>query len=321
MQTYLKTKPVWIQILLFLGMAFGILMALFLIGSLVLTQITGISLFQMGDVSQWDASNPKTFVAIRGMLLLQFLGLFLIPSLLFAYFSDPQPAQYIGLKAPYKNGYWILGIAIMLAAIPFVEFTGMINKNIHFGKGVQAWAQSMEDEATKTIQFMLSDHSVSNLLFNIIFIAAFAGIGEELFFRGVLQRLLIKSTRSPWTGIILAAFFFSFFHFQFFGFIPRLLLGILLGAIYWYSGSIWPAIIAHFMYDAFIIILAYFNPQMIQNPDASIVDKTYLGIGALVSLALVGGILWWMKKNSKASYAAVYAGDDEDNPSENNFTF
>jgi hypothetical protein len=60
---------------------------------------------------------------------------------------------------------------------------------------------------------------------------------------------------------------------------------------------------------------------MIQNPDASIVDKTYLGIGALISLALVGGILWWMKKNSEASYAAVYAGDDEDTPSENNFTF
>jgi membrane protease YdiL (CAAX protease family) len=296
-------------------------MALFLIGSLILTQITGISLFQMGDVSQWDASNPKTFVAIRGMLLLQFLGLFLIPSLLFAYFSDPQPAQYIGLKAPYKSGYWILGIAVMLIAIPFVEFTGMINKSIHFGKGIQGWAQSMEDEANKTIQFMLSDRSVSNLLFNIVFIAAFAGIGEELFFRGVLQRLLIKSTRSPWTGIILAAFFFSFFHFQFFGFIPRLLLGILLGAIYWYSGSIWPAILAHFVYDAFIIILVYFNPQMIQNPDASIVDKTYLGIGALVSLALVGGIIWWMKKNSEASYTAVYAGDDEDTPSENNFTF
>jgi len=321
MQTYLKTKPVWIQILLFMGMAFGIMMALFMIGSLVITQITGFSLMELSDVSKWDASNPKTIVAVRGMLLIQFLGMFLIPSLLFAYFSDPEPGQYIGFKQPYNSGYWIVAIAIMLVSIPLVEFTGLVNKSINFGNGIQGWAQNMENEAARTIKFMLGDQSISNLLFNIVFIAAFAGIGEELFFRGVLQRLLIKSTRSPWAGIILAAFFFSFFHFQFFGFIPRFLLGIVLGLIYWYSGSIWPAIIAHFMYDAFILVLAHFNPHMIENADAAIINKTYLGIGALVSAGLMALMIWWMKKNSEASYEAVYANDEEDNPSSNNLTY
>src|SRR5688500_15491188 len=114
MQTYLKTKPVWLQILLFLGMAFGIMMAIFLIGSLLMTQLTGISIIELGDVSKWDRSKPGTMVAVRGMLLLQFLGLFLIPSLLFAYFSDPRPGHYIGMKPPFKAGYWIIAVLIML---------------------------------------------------------------------------------------------------------------------------------------------------------------------------------------------------------------
>jgi hypothetical protein len=167
---------------------------------------------------------------------------------------------------------------------------------------------------------MLGRSTLPDLLMNIIFIAAFAGIGEELFFRGVLQRLFIKGTKSPWAGIIIAAFIFSFFHFQFFGFIPRFLLGILLGAIYWYSGSLWPAIIAHFLYDAFIIILAYFNPQLIQNPEASLVDNSYLVIAALVSLLLVSALVWWMKKASFTTYDASYK-DDSPQPSDKDFTF
>ena len=308
------------QLLLFLGMAFGIFFVVFLLGSMILSQITGIGLFEMGEISKWDGSNPNQMTAIRGMLLLQFLGMFLIPSLLFSYFSDPAPLHYLGLKTPFKPGYWAVGIVLLLVAIPIVEYTGVLNRNINFGAGIQGWAQSMEDEAAKTIQLMLGKSTTTDLFLNIIFIAAFAGIGEELFFRGILQRLFIRGTKSPWAGIIIAAFIFSFFHFQFFGFIPRFLLGILLGAIYWYSGSLWPAIIAHFLYDAFIIILAYFNPQLIQNPEASMVDGSYLGIAALVSLALVLLLVWWMKKNSAITYNAIYK-DDTPQPSDKDFTF
>jgi uncharacterized protein len=124
-----------------------------------------------------------------------------------------------------------------------------------------------------------------------------------------LQRLFIKSTRSPWAGIIITAFFFSFFHFQFFGFIPRFALGILLGAIYWYSGSLWPAIVAHFVYDGVILVLAYMNPKMVTDANTPMIETSYLWVGALVSAAIVGALLWWMKNNSANSYQKVYADD------------
>ncbi len=297
------------QLLLFLALALGVFMTVLLIGSSVLSGITGVSLVEMGDPSSFN-TNPKALTILRSMLLLQFLGLFVIPPLLFAYFSDPEPAHYLGLRAPVKPGYWVVAVAILLIAIPLVEYTGMLNRSANFGKDLQVWAQTMEEDALQTVQFLLRKGTVSHLILNLVFIAGFAAVGEELFFRGVLQRLFIRGTRSPWAGIIVAAFFFSFFHFQFFGFLPRLLLGMVLGAIFWYSGSLWTAIAAHFVYDAFIIMLIYFDPQKLQTPEAPMISASYLGIAAIASAVVAGLLIWWMKKNTTVSYAAHYSDDD-----------
>jgi uncharacterized protein len=318
MQTYLKSRPIGIQLLLFIGMAFGIFMVLSLIGVAVLSDITGISIFQLQDINKWDSTNPNMIFFIRGMLLIQFLGLFVIPSLLFGYFSDPKPADFLGLKSPHQSIYWVLGVAALLVSIPFVEYTGILNQKMIVGGDAQKWMKSMEEEAAKQIQFMLSKHTPGELFLNLIFISVFAGIGEELFFRGVLQRLFIKLTKNPWAGIILTAILFSGFHLQFFGFLPRLFLGILLGALYWYSGSLWTAILAHFVYDALIIVLVYANPQMIKDTNATIVDPAQLSIMALISAALTFVILWQMIKKTKTSYAAVYK---DDNPPQDPFSF
>lgn len=309
MQTYLKTRPVWIQLLLFTGMAFGLFTVLSLIGITVLSSITGINVFQMQDVSKWDPKNPNMIFFIRGMLLIQFLGLFLIPSLLFGYFSDPKPTTLLGLKAPNNSIYWILGIIALVVAIPFVEATGVLNQKLITGGEAQKWMKSMEEEAAKQIQFMLARHTPTELILNLIFISVFAGVGEELFFRGVLQRLFIQLTKSPWAGILITAMIFSAFHMQFFGFLPRFFLGVLLGAVYWYSGSLWTAILAHFLYDGMIIVIMYFNPQMAQDPNATLTQASQLSLMALISLVLTGMVLWQMKKKSTTRYEEVYHQD------------
>lgn len=310
MQTYLKTKPVWIQLLLFLGMAFGLLIILSLIGMSILSKVTGISILQFQDVKNWDPNNPNTIVFIRGALIIQFVSLFLVPTLLFAYFSDPKPMQYIGLKAPSRFLYWVLGIGALLVAIPFVEYTGLLNQKIFSGSS-QEWVKSLEEEAAKQIEFMLTKHTPGELMLNLIFIALSAGVGEELFFRGVLQRLFIRLTKSPWAGIIITAALFSAFHLQFLGFLPRFFLGILLGAIYWYSGSLWTAILAHFVYDGLTIVIIYANPAMAKDVDATITQQSggQFILTALISLLITILVVWQMKKHSKVSYQEVYKND------------
>ncbi len=266
---------------------------------------------QLTNSKAWDLSNPKMLTFIRGMILVQFLFLFTLPSLLFSYLSDGKPFQYLGLKGPSSSLYWLWGLLLIVVSYPFVEYLGYINQKIPVGTETQSWIKGLEEEATRQISFMLRERTPAQLIKNLIFISLFAGIGEELFFRAVLQRILIRLTQNPWMGIILAAAVFSAFHFQFYGFFPRLFLGVLLGAIYWFSGSLWVAILAHFLYDATVIVYLYFNPQALQAPDAALIkgQEVQLLIGAMISLALTFAILYRMQKKSVASYEAVYNDD------------
>ncbi len=291
-----------------------------LIGISVLSKITGISIFQLQDSKNWDLTNPATMTFMRGMILIQFLFLFSIPALLFAYFSDPHPMRYLGLRAPKNHLYWILGIALIIVGYPFVEYIGYLNQKIPIGGGAQQWMKGMEEEAARQIAGMLKVHTPVELFKNLIFISLFAGIGEELFFRGILQRMFIRLTKNSWMGIVLTAAIFSGIHFQFYGFFPRLFLGILLGAIYWYSGSLWIAIVAHFLYDATVIVAIYFNPKMLDNPEASILkgQEVQLLIMGIISLVLTIFLLRQMEKKSLSSYEAIY---NDDFPKKDDFSF
>ena len=309
------------QMLLFLGIAFGLFLIATSIGVAVLSKMTGIELAQLQNSGNWDLTNPKMVTFMRGMILLQFLFLFTIPALLFSYFSDPQPMRYLGLKAPSSSLYWVFGILLIIVAYPFVEYLGYMNQKIPVGADAETWMKGMEEEAARQIKFMLKDRTPMELAKNLVFIALFAGVGEELFFRGILQRLFIRMARNPWIGIILTATIFSGIHFQFYGFFPRLFLGVLLGAIYWYSGSLWVSILAHFLYDAAVITLVYFNPQMLENTQETLIkgQDIVLLIGAMVSLAITFVILNQMQKRSVTSYEAVY--DDDFPKQKDDFSF
>ena len=94
---------------------------------------------------------------------------------------------------------------------------------------------------------------------------------------------------------------------QFYGFLPRFVLGILLGVVYWYSGSLWVAILAHFVYDAVLIIAAYFNPNMLNEENS--VKLSSMALVATISLTLITLLVGWMKKQSRVTYNEVYADD------------
>ena len=312
---YFKKVHPMLQLLIFGGMAMGCFMIFGFIGTFVLAKASGIDLITLSDPDKWDYSNPSLLSFLRGMLVIQFFALYIIPVFLFARFCDSKPMQYLGLTSS-KSLYILLGVIALIVALPFVDWTGTINNGlIPETTALGKWMKATEESAAKQIGFMLKRNTVQDLFLNLVLVAVFAGVGEELFFRGVLQRLFIKLFKSPWAGILVTAFIFSAIHLQFYGFIPRFILGILLGLIYWYSGSLWPAIIAHFAYDAFAVIMIWFNPALAdqESVTVSLGNKTLL---AGISLALVIGIVILMKRRSTNSYETVYARDniDDSNP-------
>jgi uncharacterized protein len=314
MSQFKKIHPI-LQVFIFAGIAAGCFLIIGTVGSLILANATGFDLVTLSDPDKWDYSDPSLLTFLRGMLIIQFFSLYIIPVFVFARLCDSKPNNYLGLRSAHSL-YFILGVAVLIIALPFVDWTGTINQKLipettWLGRAMK----SMEEDAAKQIAYMLKGGSIKDLILNLIFVAVFAGVGEELFFRGVLQRLFIKAFKNPWAGIIIAAFIFSAIHLQFYGFIPRFILGILLGLIYWYSGSLWPAIVAHFAYDALAVVVIHFNPEM-ANKEGVTVSMANQAVLAIISLALVVGIVIMMKKRSGTTYEMMYARDsiDESNP-------
>ena len=307
MKGLLKSKSAGTQFLLLISLAMASFFIIGLLGTVLLSNITGMSLETMSDNSKWDYNSGALLTVIRGMQLIQFVSLFLIPTLLCARFFSMDSNDYLGLKNPSNKGFYLVAVAILLTALPFVNFIGELNRNVQFPADIAKWMKEQEADAAKSIKALLSKHTINDLLLNIFFIAGLAAVGEELLFRGIAQRLLIKLFKSPWAGIVVSAFIFSAMHVQFYGFLPRFILGILLGAIYWYSGSLWTAIIAHFVYDALLILLVYFNPASLN--DENTLNLSNIAVAATASFGVVFFLLMWMKKKSTVSFQSVYAAD------------
>ena len=309
MKGLLKAKAPGTQFLILISIALASFFLIGILGTVVLSKISGMDLETMGDSSKWDYNSPTLITVIRGMQIIQFVSLFLIPTFICAWLFSTDSKKYLGLKKPSNMGYFVVAAGILLLSLPLVSFLGELNRNVQFPAGIANWMKAQEDEAAKTIKALLSKHTIKDLILNIVCIAGLAAVGEELLFRGVAQRLLIKWFKSPWAGIIIAAFLFSAMHVQFYGFLPRFVLGILIGAIYWYSGSLWTAMLAHFIYDAALIVLVYFNPESLN--DENTLNLSNIALGAAISFALVVFLVIWMKKKSTVTYTNVYAGDKQ----------
>jgi membrane protease YdiL (CAAX protease family) len=308
MKGLLKTKSAGMQFLLLISIALFSFFILGLAGTLILSAVTGIPVLELSDMSKLNFDKPGVITFIRGMQVVQFISLFVVPVFIAAWLFSTDTKKYLGLTAPKNIEYFIAGTAVLLVSLPLVNLLGELNRNVQFPSVIEKWMKSSEDEAAKTVKALLSRNTVKDLLLNIFCIAGLAAVGEELLFRGIAQRLLIKMFKNPWAGIIVTAILFSAMHMQFYGFLPRFILGVLLGVIYWYSGNLWTAIAAHFVYDASLIVLAYFNPGMLA--DESNVKFSNLALMGSVSFVLVVFIIAWMKKKSTVTYTEVYADDD-----------
>ncbi|WP_052273051.1 CPBP family intramembrane glutamic endopeptidase [Flavihumibacter solisilvae] len=305
MNTYLKFKPAWLQLVIFGSLTFGIYLSLGLIAFFGVSKVYGLSVEQLQQLSFEEPGVLSALKLLQGLLS---VIIFLVPALLFSYLSDQRPFNYMGLKKPVPTRFLWLGLILMIIAFPAASWLNHLNQDLQFPSWLKSAETSMraaEESASRLLKAMLEMHSLADLAGMLVLIALLPAICEELFFRGVLQRLFIQITHRPWLGIVITALLFSAFHGQFLGFFPRALLGILLGAIYWYSGSIWPSIIAHFVNNALQVIYVY--------RDSSYIDKEPAMQPVLIifSIVAIAGLVWYMRRISHTHYGEIYDTDDE----------
>ena len=227
-----------------------LLIFLFCGGAVIATLITMlISLFT--GISGMDMSMTRVVQTISS------LGLFLLPAIGMALFCDASPRHYLFLHRVNDERVWLLVLASMFLIAAPINFIAMLNQQMElptFMAPVEQWMRSQEDLAQQLTQNMIGDGTPQLLAINLIVMALCPAITEEFFFRGALQRLIGKWNPNPHFVIWSAAILFSAFHLQFYGFIPRMLLGAYLGYLLLWTRSIWIPVFAHFINNATAVI-------------------------------------------------------------------
>jgi membrane protease YdiL (CAAX protease family) len=207
-----------------------------------------------------DTSVPGVIPALKIIQTASALGVFVLPALFFARMSDRKPLTFLRLTVFPKVGWLLLAMCMMVVAGPLINLMGELNSRMNLPStlaGVQKWMQVQENDAARLTTAFLKADGISGLVINLIIVALLAAIGEEFLFRGVLQGLLFDWMKNRHVAIWVTAIVFSAFHVQFFGFLPRMALGAMLGYLYVWSGSLWVPVLAHFTNNAFGVIITY----------------------------------------------------------------
>jgi membrane protease YdiL (CAAX protease family) len=123
--------------------------------------------------------------------------------------------------------------------------------------GVEKWMTAKEDSVNRVVELIMVPDNFRAMLLNLFMIAVLPAIGEELLFRGVFQKIFYTLFKSGHLAIWITAFIFSALHLQFFGFLPRFILGLIFGYLYYWSGTLWLPVISHFVNNAVSVIAAY----------------------------------------------------------------
>jgi len=304
---YGSMRP-WLQFLVFAGLFVGV----WIIGNLVGVGMAALAFGfkEVMNVANMNLNSPHTSAILWILQTASTTAPILIAPVLFAKLIVNNVPEY--LKPSFRFSWKLLPIVliVMFMAFPAIEFLSNLNQKI----ALPTWLKWIDNgESTeKLMNVMLTMKSVWAMIFDVIAIGLVPAVVEELMFRGVLQTIFARWTKNVHAAVWITAILFSAFHMEFFGFLPRLLLGVVLGYFVAWSGSIWPAVWGHFINNATDVILTYLYQNRISktNPDD---QHMFNHTGYLVSFVLLLALMIFYRRTAAANKPIqVYDGKELD---------
>lgn len=237
------------------GFQLFVLLVFIAAGAVVASLLTGLLAAACGFSGTDSLLNDPDMM--RGFQFISTVGTFLLPSLALAWCCSTHVKEYLSIRLLPQAELLGLTFASMFLISPAISLIGALNQQMslpEFMAPVENWMRQQEETAQYLMDLLLRDSSPLTLFSNLIVIAVMAGITEEFLFRGALQRILERWTPNPHLVIWTAAILFSLFHLQFFGFLPRMLLGAYFGYLLYWGKNIWLPVFAHFTNNAVAVI-------------------------------------------------------------------
>ena len=271
-----------------------ILLALIIIG-LILGTVIGLAYVFI------TKSNPQDLNSLRFMQISSQLFTFVFPPIAYAFLVKEIPVNALGLKNA-KILWFLIGTAMIFVIMPLNSILAEWNAGLKLPESLSALEQmikDMQESASAMIEKFVSVDTIGGLILNLFMIAGLAALGEELLFRSIIQTSLIKICKNAHVGILIASAIFSFIHLEFYGFVPRLILGMLLGYMFYFSGSIWIPLLMHFLNNGTVVLIYFLNNKGITNIDVDTFGQTSIPILIVSIVVMIVLFLFSIKYSDK----------------------
>lgn len=272
---------------------FGLLLSLFGGGIIVLAVLMGLYLV----ISGADLNESSTFFTMdslspKGMRIVQIFGSifqFGLPALLLALILKQKPAEFFYLNRKSSLKIMLYVSLLAFSGLAMSDLLSFINHQIPVSAEAYASYRAKEIQYMEQV-FKIADFSnFGYILLSLFILAVLPGFFEELLFRGALQPILIGWSKSAFWGIFITSLLFSLLHLSYFGFLPRLFLGMVLGYIFYYTKNLWMSILFHFLNNAFAVASFYLYSKKgeLDFEKATEHMPLYLSIGGSVVFCII----------------------------------
>jgi len=287
----IDNKP-FLQLILILCLCLISVILFSIIGGLITVGFYGYDALGMNNLG-----DTNTIDGLKLFQLFSAVGLFIVPPIFYGLFTSKKLFNKLSLVKQTKPINYLLILLLMIISTPFISWVIESNANMilpEFMSGIEQWMRNSESQAEELTRAFLTFNGVGSLFYILVIVAVVPAIGEELLFRGVLQKIFISWTKNPHIGIWLTAILFSALHMQFFGFFPRLLLGLMFGYIFYWSESLWLPILGHFINNGSVVVASYFYPESMKNSDISIFEDSQYGIMIYIGSFIFSAIMFYL---------------------------
>jgi hypothetical protein len=268
-----------------------------LLGILVLVPFFGTGVISL--LSDPDYSSVTVVNAMKALQILNMAGGLLLPAGIYLWLCYPGIKTDRVFNKPFIYLPIALSALLIVIAQPLIGWTSELNSYLSLPEGLsflENWMKNAETQGEMITEAFLSTTSISGLLVNIFMVAILPAFAEEILFRGALARLFKDWTKNVHLAVFLSAFLFAAIHMQFYGFLPRFLLGTALGYLYFWSGSLWLPIVAHFTNNFLSVIVEFLFRKGIIHTNAENFGMDNAAWLTAISILGVTGILYSIYK-------------------------
>jgi len=255
---------------------------------------------------QTDLLKPENLHAFMVIQVVSTIFMFFLPGYLTAKLRSGNTFHNLGFRTSFKMKHAFISVAIMLSVLPLVGFLAEVNEWIPISPSLKKLFDSMESDYMDQIKKIALFKTPVDYIIALIVIALTPAIVEETFFRGAMQEIFRRWFVHPWLVITITSIIFSAIHFSWYGFIPRIALGMMLGGIFYYTGNLWYSIIAHFFNNALMVTVLY-GQTLRGKPIDTEVENTAPWWAGLISLVLVVVLFryLWQISSTKIAHESI----------------